>query len=680
MNKRIYSIGLMTLLGIMHMLAGTYTPLEKVSIATDRDVYIAGDWVYFSIKVLDQRNHVSDFVYLTLNSKNQQQIFAGCVKINNNIASGSIYLSDTLTTGVYQLVSYTNHLRNYGPEAFAKKSILVANRFDSDLQKITVKSLSETADTVFQTDEGIRRAKSDLEESEKKAHMLLGLPIALDNIDAVISLIRTSKTADEAKDGLMRRFNLSEAQAKAILEMHLQRLTGLERDKIKQEYEDLYKHIEHLKKVLAYEDLRMQFIKDERNKLKENYSDDRRTTIVNSYSLQQITINKEVFSRREPVKIDIRLPEKNSKAMVSVSVRKVAPVTLPETRFNLEYTNPVNSCYYLPERSGYVVQGRIDAENHTPYANKMVFLSCEDSIANLQYAYTDSNGKFRFFLNPYYFGKKIIIQPKGEDKCTIHIEPKYINGFIGILPVQIHGDLESYIQMNQKYLNIQRSYNETYHNEFPEKTTLKNWRPAVYSREGVMVRPADYFYLPDFQKISQELLMHYKIREKTNDFIGTMMDIQSMESSIPYIFLDGILLEHVRQIISLDSKKIKSIVTIPNARFLGDLTIPGILDITSTSAEIENLQWRAPVAMLNVERPLPNSGYKLPEIDKMPRQIPVFLPLLYWNPALALDPGNNSTILFYTSDCIGAFEIIVRGISSDGKEIEFRKQFEVTSK
>ena len=107
--------------------------------------------------------------------------------------------------------------------------------------------------------------------------------------------------------------------------------------------------------------------------------------------------------------------------------------------------------------------------------------------------------------------------------------------------------------------------------------------------------------------------------------------------------------------------------------------MPGILDITSTSYDIENLQWRSPVAMLNVERPLPYSFYQLPEIDKTPRQIPVYLPLLYWNPALPLDSGKNSTVTFYTSDCTGTFEVVIKGFSSEGKEIEFRKQFKVTS-
>lgn len=126
----------------------------------------------------------------------------------------------------------------------------------------------------------IRRTKYDLDESEKKAHILEGLLIALDNLDAVIKLIRASKTPDEAKDGLVATFNLSEAQAKAILEMRLQRLTGLERDKIRLEYEELLKTIAYLKSLLESEPMRMQVIKDELTEVMESYGDERRTTIV----------------------------------------------------------------------------------------------------------------------------------------------------------------------------------------------------------------------------------------------------------------------------------------------------------------------------------------------------------------------------------------------------------------
>jgi DNA gyrase subunit A len=128
----------------------------------------------------------------------------------------------------------------------------------------------------------IRRTKFDLAEAERRAHILEGYLIALDHLDEVIALIRNSKDPDEAKIGLMEKFGLSEIQSKAILEMRLQRLTGLERDKIQQEYKEVMELIGQLKELLADESKRMAVIKAELNEMKERYGDARRTEVVHS--------------------------------------------------------------------------------------------------------------------------------------------------------------------------------------------------------------------------------------------------------------------------------------------------------------------------------------------------------------------------------------------------------------
>ena len=125
----------------------------------------------------------------------------------------------------------------------------------------------------------VRRTEYELRQAEKRAHILQGLIIAIDNLDEVIALIRGSATVDEAKNGLIKRFELSEIQAKAILDMRLQKLTGLERDKLKAEYEELMKTIAHLKEILNNRDLRMSIIKEELLEVKEKFGDDRRTDI-----------------------------------------------------------------------------------------------------------------------------------------------------------------------------------------------------------------------------------------------------------------------------------------------------------------------------------------------------------------------------------------------------------------
>jgi DNA gyrase subunit A len=126
----------------------------------------------------------------------------------------------------------------------------------------------------------IRRAKFDLDQAEKRAHILEGLIIASDNIDEVIAIIRSSQTPDMARERLMERFSLSEIQARAIVEMRLRQLTGLEQDKLRAEYKEVMELIEYLRKVLASIELQMKIIKDELLEIKEKYGDNRRTEIV----------------------------------------------------------------------------------------------------------------------------------------------------------------------------------------------------------------------------------------------------------------------------------------------------------------------------------------------------------------------------------------------------------------
>ena len=127
-----------------------------------------------------------------------------------------------------------------------------------------------------------RRTEYELGEAEKRAHLLLGFMIILDNLDEAIQIIRSSRTPDEARAALMERFELSEIQSRAVVEMRLRQLTGMEQDKLRAEYEDLLKLIDRLKDILANIELRMQIIKDELTEIKSKYGDKRRSEIVYS--------------------------------------------------------------------------------------------------------------------------------------------------------------------------------------------------------------------------------------------------------------------------------------------------------------------------------------------------------------------------------------------------------------
>jgi len=147
----------------------------------------------------------------------------------------------------------------------------------------------------------IRRTKYELNQAKKRAHILEGLLIALDHLDEVISLIRASKTPDEAKTGLMKNFELTEVQAKAILDLRLQKLTGLEREKIKEEYAELKKRIDYYQEILSKEELQMKIIKDELKEIKDQYGDERRTQI----ELDAEDFNPEDFYADEDMVITI---------------------------------------------------------------------------------------------------------------------------------------------------------------------------------------------------------------------------------------------------------------------------------------------------------------------------------------------------------------------------------------
>lgn len=177
----------------------------------------------------------------------------------------------------------------------------------------------------------IRRTEYELREAEKKAHILEGYLIALDHLDAVIKLIRESRTPDDAKEGLMSNFGLSDIQAKAILELRLQRLTGMERDKIKKEYEEIMALINRLKAILADEGLRMQIIKDELAEIRERYGDERRSTIeyaAGDFRMEDMIADEEVvitishlgYMKRTPLS-EYRVQNRGGRGMMGGATR-----------------------------------------------------------------------------------------------------------------------------------------------------------------------------------------------------------------------------------------------------------------------------------------------------------------------------------------------------------------------
>lgn len=210
----------------------------------------------------------------------------------------------------------------------------------------------------------IRRTKFDLDAAEKRAHILEGYMVALDNIDEVIEVIKKSKDVPTAQERLMKRFKLSEIQAKAILDMRLQRLTGLERKKIEEEYRELIKLIEKLKRILASDALRREILTDELKQLKETYGDERRTEIVmNAVKISDeefikefikeedvvITISHSGYIKRTPVS-GYRRQSRGGKGIIGATTREddfIEHMFVASTHNHLMFFTDLGKCYML---------------------------------------------------------------------------------------------------------------------------------------------------------------------------------------------------------------------------------------------------------------------------------------------------------------------------------------------
>ena len=229
--------------------------------------YIIVDEVPYGINTLELKNKVAELVH--------NKVIDGITDYHTDLKDG-IKITITLKKDANPQVVLNNL---YKHTAFQTNYGIIFLMLDQGVPKtLGLKDIiSKYID--YQKEIIIRRTKFDLARDEARAHILEGLKIALDHIDAIIQLIRSAKNDEEAMNGLRNNYKLSEAQAQAILEMKLRRLTGLEREKIENELTELLAEIEELKSILASEAKVLQIIKDEMTEIKNKYGDERRTSI-----------------------------------------------------------------------------------------------------------------------------------------------------------------------------------------------------------------------------------------------------------------------------------------------------------------------------------------------------------------------------------------------------------------
>ena len=291
----------------------------------------------------------------------------------------------------------------------------------------------------------VRRTKFDLDDAEARAHILEGYIIALDNIDAIIKLIKQSKDAETAKLGLIKKFKLSEIQAKAILDMRLQRLTGLERKKIEDEYRELIKLISKLKAILGNKNLQLQIIKEELLAIKEKFGDKRRTEIVyksEEFKIEDmiteedvvITISHGGYIKRFPVS-GYKRQSRGGKGVTGATAREddfIEQIFIASTHNYILFFTDKGKCYWLkvyeiPE-AGRIAKGKsivnlIALENNE---NITAYLSVKEFSEN-QFAFMVTSGgqmkrvTLSEFSNPRKNGILAMKLKKSDTLCDVKL-------------------------------------------------------------------------------------------------------------------------------------------------------------------------------------------------------------------------------------------------------------------
>jgi hypothetical protein len=349
---------------------------------------------------------------------------------------------------------------------------------------------------------------------------------------------------------------------------------------------------------------------------------------------------------------------------------------------NINGKDNLKMCDYLLEDKGYIISGYV--QNKSRRAGISVRLSTPDTTDNLMYSTTNESGRFFFQLNDFYYNKELYISIPDQIKETeseLFQEEKYaLPRDLNLTDTIISNQSIPFIKKGQTIANINKAYNiQTVKNE--KGPVRQGFYRNISGQSDYKILLADYVPLKDFFEIVRETLPYVRIRKNLNNYEAEILDRENkIFMKNPGIFLNGMLINNIDNMISFGSDKIRRIETVCHTRVFGSMVFNGIISVF-TSPDVKNNVFfdkhslQLPPIVLADHSSYANPDYSNPE-KKISRE-PDFRQLLYWNPSLDIPGNKNIPVEFYTSDSKGTYIIKVEGIASDGNPVSGEAYFEV---
>ncbi|BDX36921.1 hypothetical protein CYCD_02760 [Tenuifilaceae bacterium CYCD] len=540
---------------------------ESIYVHTDRDIYAAGENIYFKIYLLNNLQQEafenSRIVYLVIRNSNQKRIFESRVWLENNSGYGRIYIPDTLSTGFYQIIAFTNWMKGGFEQSQFTKEIFITNRFDEAIS----------------------------EELNEPTY----------------------------RDSLANKLDI--------------------------DYCNGY------------------------------FSAD------SSYSLE-LRIAETKHSPRSKVVLNTLFKSNNqgdSIADVSIAVTEVNSLFNHGTNsiksaycFSADEVNRSEKCinYRCIETKGVIVSGRVIDFVDVGIPNQMIFLSTPDTVVNLQYVVTDSNGAFQFMLNNYYEGKILfvgLLNNHNAENCRIVMDDKY-NCSKPFNPTEyINTGRAHYLKKLQTIATVNKSFEVDFSKDIATNYSYF-YCPQLYSVPDYRVYTSDFLYLNQLDAILSETLYGVKLNSQNRNSVSIFDPLFNQTYSNSFVFLDGVPFFYLSDIIGYGSDKVKRIETVNSPWVLGDFLFKGILSIFTYNQEIDNFKDEMGLVVIPAGQYLPRTQFLSPNYsaDEQRNRTPDFRQLLYWNPLVRLKSDQELELNFFTGDLCSDYLVKVEGVSSKG--------------